>query len=119
MQQDIARVYGPKSLHRHSRSLLRAASVVVDDLDIERVIVLPSEADTPLLVDPDAVLTHALTRSILGWECQGGRRHGAQVRAPLAHPPESGISEVLYFLARRFRDARYLVWILCSVLFET
>ena len=30
--------------------------MVVDDLDIEHVTILPSEADAPLLIDADAVL---------------------------------------------------------------
>lgn len=41
---------------RHDGHLL----VVVDDLDIERVGRAPDEADTPLLIDADAVLTSAI-----------------------------------------------------------
>src|SRR6185437_6471985 len=37
-------------------SVLLPALVVVDDLDIEHVTILPSEADAPLLIDADAVL---------------------------------------------------------------
>jgi len=33
--------------------------VVVNDLDIEHVTILPSEADAPLLIDADAVLARA------------------------------------------------------------
>jgi predicted RNase H-like HicB family nuclease len=35
-----------------------APSVVVDDLDVEGVSFTPNEADSPLVVDPDAVLTN-------------------------------------------------------------
>jgi hypothetical protein len=34
--------------------------MIINDLDIERVSVLPLEADAPLLIDPDAVLTLAI-----------------------------------------------------------
>jgi hypothetical protein len=32
-------------------------SVVIDDLHVVSIAILPVEADTPLLVDPDAVLS--------------------------------------------------------------
>jgi len=35
--------------------------VVIDNLDVARAAVLPFEADTPLIVDPDAVLAPAIT----------------------------------------------------------
>jgi hypothetical protein len=35
--------------------------MVIDDLDIERVSVLPFEADAPLLINADAVLALAIT----------------------------------------------------------
>jgi hypothetical protein len=35
--------------------------VVINNLDIFRVPVTPSETDTPLIVDPDAVLAGAVT----------------------------------------------------------
>jgi hypothetical protein len=34
--------------------------VIIDDLDIERVTVTPTETDPPLLVDPQAVLALAI-----------------------------------------------------------
>ena len=36
-------------------------SVVIDDFHVVGVTVKPSEADAPLIVDPDAVLAFALT----------------------------------------------------------
>lgn len=36
-------------------------SVVIDDFHVVGVTVIPSEADAPLIVDPDAVLAFALT----------------------------------------------------------
>jgi len=35
--------------------------MVVYDLDVERVTLVPTEADAPLLVDPNAVLSCAVT----------------------------------------------------------
>jgi hypothetical protein len=35
--------------------------VVIDDLDIGRIAIPPAEADPPLVVDPDAVLTLAVS----------------------------------------------------------
>jgi hypothetical protein len=37
------------------------ASVVIDDLDVEAVPLRPLEAKPPLIVDPDAVLTGAIS----------------------------------------------------------
>jgi hypothetical protein len=49
----------------------RSSSVRVDDLDLMRVAVPPLEADPPLVVDPNAVLTRPLPRELLepipGW----------------------------------------------------
>jgi hypothetical protein len=39
--------------------------VVIDDLDIMGVTVPPSEADSPSIVDPNAVLPSATTRQLL------------------------------------------------------
>lgn len=39
--------------------------MVIDDLDIEHVAILPSEADAPLLVDADAVLASAVALECL------------------------------------------------------
>jgi hypothetical protein len=36
-------------------------SVVIDEFDIIRTSVLPHEADPPLVIDPDAVLTSPVT----------------------------------------------------------
>lgn len=36
------------------------ASVVINDLYIERIALLPDETDPPLVVDPDAVLTRPI-----------------------------------------------------------
>jgi hypothetical protein len=36
--------------------------VIVDDLDVERVAVIPVEADPPLIIDPDAMLTLPISR---------------------------------------------------------
>jgi hypothetical protein len=40
-------------LHRHDETPL----VIIDDLDVERVSCVPDEADAPLVIDPDAVLS--------------------------------------------------------------
>lgn len=46
--------------------------MVVHNLDVRRIAVFPSEADAPLLIDPDAVLTFAVTlerfQLIRGWD---------------------------------------------------
>src|SRR5262245_89272 len=42
-----------------------ASSVVVDDLDVEGVVVLPDEADAPLIVDANAVLTCSVPFQVL------------------------------------------------------
>lgn len=39
--------------------------MVVDDFDVVSVTCLPSEADTPLIVDPDAPLSRAITSKSL------------------------------------------------------
>jgi len=36
--------------------------VIVDDLDVERVAVIPAEADPPLIIDSDAMLTLPISR---------------------------------------------------------
>ena len=41
------------------------ASVVINDLHVERVPVLPLKADTPLLIDPNAVLLQLFPRPLL------------------------------------------------------
>ena len=46
-----------KLLHRHSHLL----SMIVDNLNVESVASFPTKADTPLVVDPDAVLTPTIT----------------------------------------------------------
>ena len=49
--------------------------MVVDDLHVVRVAVAPAKADSPLVVDPDAVLTSAFASKRL----QAISRWGAQV----------------------------------------
>ena len=36
--------------------------MIVDDLDVECVAVIPAEADPPLIIDPDAMLTLPISR---------------------------------------------------------
>lgn len=54
----------------HGRLLL----VVVDDLDLEGVTSVPSEADTPLLIDSDAVLAGSISgkslKAVCGWDTE-------------------------------------------------
>jgi hypothetical protein len=42
-----------------------AASVIVNDLDVVRIPVLPAEADPPLIIDADAVLTSPIPFELL------------------------------------------------------
>jgi hypothetical protein len=70
-------------------SVLLPASVVVNDLDIEHVTILPSEADAPLLIDADAVLARAVALErleLIRW----GDHEVTQIRSAI---------EVLQFLA--------------------
>src|SRR5215831_20499015 len=39
--------------------------MVVDDLDVPRAVVSPTEADSPLVVDPDAVLPASIAAELL------------------------------------------------------
>jgi hypothetical protein len=55
LEQDLSGMDGWKSL---GHQLLL---VVVHDLDVVRIATVPSEADSPLIVDPHAVLTGAIT----------------------------------------------------------
>jgi len=52
--------------------------VIVGDLNIKGITVLPSEADPPLVVDPDAVLTFPIAGQLLetipGWNSQVAQR---------------------------------------------
>ncbi len=57
LEQDHTRMDWGKLLHRHSHLL----SVIVDHLNVESVASFPTKADTPLVVDPDAVLTPTIT----------------------------------------------------------
>ena len=45
--------------------------MVVDNLNIKGIPVFPSKADTPLIVDPDAVLSRSITsqglQTVAGW----------------------------------------------------
>jgi len=50
-----------KTLRAHSCNL----SVIVHDLDIERIAMVPAKADAPLIVDPNAVLTGAIPDEFL------------------------------------------------------
>lgn len=68
--------------------------MVIDDLDIVRIGILPSEADPPLIVDADAVLAGTIAFEFLEAvprryaevvECLGGI-DGDQL--PQHHPPE-------------------------------
>src|SRR5207248_1858333 len=40
-------------------------SMIVDDFDVPRAVVSPSKADSPLIVDPDAVLPTPITAEFL------------------------------------------------------
>ena len=66
-----------------------SCSVIIDDLDVEGVAVLPAEADAPLIVDPDTVLTLSVARELLQ---SISRRRGANHPAMPRHPG-SGASE--------------------------
>jgi hypothetical protein len=39
--------------------------VIVNDLDLVRIAILPTEADSPLVIDADAVLARAITAELL------------------------------------------------------
>lgn len=64
--------------------------MVIDDLDIERVAILPFEADAPLLIDADAVLASAVALECLEL-IRWGDHQIAQIRSAV---------EVLQLLAR-------------------
>src|SRR6185436_4333699 len=51
--------------------ICRASSVIVHDLNIGRSVVRPTEADAPLIIDPDRVL--ALPIPLQGFKPIGGR----------------------------------------------
>src|SRR5918996_4697594 len=55
LQEDLPRMDRCKSLGHH-RPL-----VIVDDLDVVGIATMPSKADSPLIVDPDAVLSEPIT----------------------------------------------------------
>jgi hypothetical protein len=68
--------------------------VVVDDLDFVRVLALPSEADPPLIVDPDAVSACSLPaepfetiarRHPQVRECHGRIEHPKLAQSDLLH----------------------------------
>ena len=69
--------------------------MVIDDLDIEHVAILPSEADAPLLVDADAVLAGEVALECLE-RVRWGNHQIAQIRSAI---------EVLQLLARAALDA--------------
>jgi predicted nucleic acid-binding protein len=70
---------------RHGRS---STLVVVDDLNVVRVAVDPGEADTPLIVDADTVLSFAIPRELLqtvrGWAPEVVDRLGVVEHSQLA-----------------------------------
>ena len=49
--------------------------VVIDNLDINRIPILPPETDSPLIIDPNAILTAPLSRELL----QAIRRWAPQI----------------------------------------
>ena len=55
--------------------------MVVSDLDLESIAITPRKAYAPLVIDADAVLTHAATFELLetvaGWLCQVRERTGS------------------------------------------
>jgi len=55
--------------------------VIVSDLDIEGVAVVPCEADSPLVVDPNAVLplsiSFQLLQAVSGWSSEVLKRDRA------------------------------------------
>src|SRR3546814_17992820 len=65
-----------------------AASVVIDDLHVVRIAAAPAEADTPLVVDPDAVLSLAIAfeqlQPVCGRNPQVIERSGGVEHAQLA-----------------------------------
>jgi hypothetical protein len=63
--------------------------VVVDDLDIERITVLPPEAEAPLIVDANAVLSGAIPFELLQ-PIAGGN---AKVLEPLSRVDQAKLSQ--------------------------
>src|SRR3546814_6071415 len=65
--QELAWVDGRKPVpcRQDTHGLVPSPSVIVDDLDIERVAGLESEAQPPLVVDPDAPLANPVARQCL------------------------------------------------------
>jgi len=59
LQENLARMYRWEFLCAHEFLL-----VVVDDLDLVRISALPDEADSPLVVNSDAVLPRAIPRKL-------------------------------------------------------
>jgi hypothetical protein len=59
--------------------------MIIDDLDVFRRAFAPDEADSPLIVDPDTVLTLSVTAESLqpvSWHC----RHVLQFPGVVQHP---------------------------------
>ncbi len=79
LEQDLPGVDGWKPLGHHP--LL----VVVHDLSVVRIAAVPSEADPPLVVDPDAALARAITAQPFQTV---PRRHTkiVQLRRSIQHP---------------------------------
>jgi hypothetical protein len=71
--------------------------VVVGDLDGVSVSALPPEADTPLVVDADAVLAGPVAgehlESVAGWNAEVGERFGGVEDEEL---PEGATSQILW-----------------------
>ena len=55
-REDLARMDRCKFTGSHG-----TLSVIVDDLDVIRIAILPSEANAPLIIHADAVLTHSVS----------------------------------------------------------
>src|SRR3546814_10766142 len=84
LQQDFTGMDIGEGGHRSSP----AASVVIDDLHVVRIAAAPAEADTPLVVDPDAVLSLAISfeqlQPVCGRNPQVIERSGGVEHAQLA-----------------------------------
>jgi hypothetical protein len=59
--QNIARMHRTQFLGSHNFQSFDVSLVVIDDLNVERVPVLPLKTDTPLPIDPNAVLTFTVS----------------------------------------------------------
>jgi hypothetical protein len=68
--------------------------VVVDYLNVDRIGICPSEADPVLVVDPDAVLSLAVSpeclETVAGWYSQVVQDLGLveSIESSRSHPPE-------------------------------